>query len=388
MRSSRYTVPGQELQATRSLLETTFQSIREAVVVVDARERTILACNPAVTDVTGYEPDELLGRSTEVLHVDGKGYREFGDRSERALKREGVFRGEFRLRRKDGCVIPTGHLVSYLDDPDGRDGEPTAAVNVIRDLTETRLRDREVSASRRRLQRLSRDLLQVREEERARISRHLHDVVGQTLTAAKFGLDSLASDAESKEMSERLELARQLVARSLQEIRDLSVELRPAVLDDLGLVPAIRWHLERLREGTDPEIALTAAEADTSGGHLPREVQTQAFRIVQEAVLNAIRHADATRIEVDVRTTGGELVIEVRDDGRGFEPDRPGDAPPEERQLGLVGMEERASLVSGSLQLTSRRGEGTVVRLRVPVGSGAERSGRSGGDDGPPADRP
>lgn len=388
MRSSRYTVAGQELRETRSLLETTFQSIREAVVVVGARDRTILACNPAVTEITGYEPDELLGRSTEVLHVDGKGYREFGDRSERILEREGVFRGEFRLRRKDGCVIPTGHLVSYLEDPDARDGEPTAAVSVIRDLTDTKLRDREISASRRRLQRLSRDLLQVREEERARISRHLHDVVGQTLTAVKFGLDSLASDVESEETSERLELARQLVTRSLQEIRDLSVELRPAVLDDLGLVPAIRWHLDRLRDGTDPGIELTAAEADLSEGRLPREVQTQAFRVVQEAVLNAIRHADASRIEVDVRTTEEELVIEVGDDGRGFEPGRPRDAPPEERQLGLVGMEERASLVNGSLQLTSRRGEGTVVRLRAPVGAGTEGTGRRGDDDGPPDGRP
>lgn len=378
----------QELRATRSLLETTFQSIREAVVVVDARERTILACNPAVTEITGYDPDELLGRSTEVLHVDGEGYREFGDRSERALERKGVFRGEFRLRRKDGCVIPTEHLVSYLEDPDGGNVEPTAVVSVIRDLTETKRRDREISVSRRRLQRLSRDLLQVREEERARISRHLHDVVGQTLTAVKFGLDSLASDMESKEMSDRLELAAQLVARSLQEIRDLSVELRPAVLDDLGLVPAIRWHLDRLRDGTDPEIELTVVETDVSGDLLPRDVQTQAFRIVQEAVLNALRHADASRIEVDVRTTGGELVIEVRDDGRGFEPDRPRDARPEERQLGLVGMEERASLMSGSLQLTSRRGEGTVVRLRAPVEAGGAGSGRCGGGDGPPGGRP
>lgn len=350
-------------ESTRPILEPPFASSDAAVLMLDPGDWTILACNPTATETFGYSRKEMVGRSTRMLHLDRESYLDFRRRSERGLTEEGVFRDNLRLRRKDGRVIPTEQAVSRLAIGDAA---VEKIVSVVRDLSHPMEREEQIQTRHRRLQSLSRELLQVREEERERIARHLHDVVGQTLTAVKFNLDAVRTEADSIPERDRLEEAVGMLGDSIQRLRDLSVELRPSILDDLGLLPALRWYLDRLGDRVEFGIVLDVAP-EVSEIRLAGELQTQAFRITQEALLNVARHAEAARVRVGVRVEDDHLSVSVSDDGRGFDPEPLEEPARDPEKLGLLGMEERASLVNGELAVESRPGEGTTVLFRAPV---------------------
>ena len=219
--------------------------------------------------------------------------------------------------------------------------------------------------------RADRDLLArvigAQEAERARVSRDLHDQIGQSLTSVLLGqrlvLDALDSHGPGLgEIRDRAEEVRSLTAGALDEVRRLAFELRPIVLDDIGLVAAVRRLGADLadRHGFELRVDLTGFDDDA---RLPAEIETVVYRVVQEALTNVARHAAAHQVSVSISVTGGAMRAEVTDDGRGF------DATSASAQsLGLAGMSERAGLVEGHVHITSRPGIGTTVHLEVPVG--------------------
>jgi two-component system, NarL family, sensor kinase len=212
----------------------------------------------------------------------------------------------------------------------------------------------ELLATQRRFQSLSRSVWRVQEDERRKLARELHDGIGQTLTALKNQL-------EGKLTGETLAQAREMAAQALHDTRELSRLLRPAVLDDLGLAPALRW----LTRFAGERLALSV-ELRLSGlpERLDREIETFAFRVVQEALTNVAKHAGAARAEVDVDHAPGHLRIRVADDGSGFDPgvlELPG-----ESGSGLRGMRERAQLFGGVLRVDSGPG-GTRIEVGVPL---------------------
>ena len=219
--------------------------------------------------------------------------------------------------------------------------------------------------------RADRDLLSrvigAQEAERARVSRDLHDEIGQALTSVLLGqrlvLDALdAHGPDLGEVRDRADEVRQLAADALVEVRRLAFELRPIVLDDVGLVAAVRRLASDLaeRHGFDARVILDGLGEDT---RLDTEVETVVYRVVQEALTNVARHASANRAQVAFTVSGEVLLADVVDDGTGF------DATAEllEGSLGLTGMAERAGLVDGRVEITSEPGHGTTVHLEVPI---------------------
>jgi len=209
-------------------------------------------------------------------------------------------------------------------------------------------------------------LLKLQEEERKKLSRELHDGVGQIITAMKMELAHIRVTGEGDDQT-RLERARSHADEALRTIRNVSVLLRPAVLDDLGLKPALEWLTRDFSRRTSIACQLKfSLENDLS---LPETVRMCAYRTVQEALTNCEKHSGAGNVEVEVHTEGGGMQVSITDDGRGFST-----ALSQEGGLGILGMRERAAILGGSLQVTSREGAGTRVTLAVPFTAQTERS--------------
>jgi signal transduction histidine kinase len=222
---------------------------------------------------------------------------------------------------------------------------------------------------------LLRRLVTAQEDERRRISRELHDGLGQELTALILGLKALEHAVpEGAPGRDRLREVERVVNAIGREAHDLAVELRPTALDDLGLVPALSEYVGRWSERTG--VAAGFQPLGLEDGRLPPEVETAVYRVVQEALNNVAKHAGAGRVSVMVSRQGGELVAVVEDDGRGFDPGRAGSGG--RRSLGLLGMRERVGLVGGALVVESAEGAGTTVQARIPLHGPSGEAGHGG----------
>ena len=211
-----------------------------------------------------------------------------------------------------------------------------------------------------------RAVLRAQEDERARIARDLHDECNQALTAVLLRLGATAQHAP-RELADELRGTQAVASRAMDELLRLAHELRPTALDDLGLEAALRGMVERFSVPGGPRGRL-AVDGGLDG--LAPDTALVVYRVVQEALSNVTRHADARRVTVEILARGPRAAVRVRDDGRGFDPG----APPDAREpLGLVGMRERALLAGGSLTVSSAPGRGTTVQLEVGGGPSTAR---------------
>jgi PAS domain S-box-containing protein len=276
-----------------------------------------------------------------------------------ATASRGQFHAEFRVRRPDGQVRwmeATGRAVP------GPDAAPARVLGVVHDVTDRKAAEEDQRAATERLHALSRRLLEVQEQERRHLARELHDEVGQLLTALSYQVE-LAARAPAAEAPARLAEARALVRDLTAHVRDLSLRLRPTMLDDLGLVPALVWLADRVSAQTGVRVAVEHRGAD---GPVPPAVATAAYRIVQEALTNVARHAGVRRAAVRLARVGGALTVTVGDAGTGFDPAAAADG----RTGGLSGMRERAELLGGTFEVESAPGRGTRVTARLPIDEG------------------
>lgn len=240
----------------------------------------------------------------------------------------------------------------------------TAQVLTRQELESAR-RLTEQAAALARQSELSSRLLSVQEEERRKLARELHDEIGQQLTALIFNLHALAREGASDWARERLADCRAIVEDTLASIRDRVLDLRPPMLDDLGLGPAVQSYCRRQAERAG--VRIVVAGADALGRHA-RQTETVAFRTVQEAVNNALRHGAPAQIRVRLTVDGAYLTVWVEDDGSGF----PDASPPDGRRgLGLAGMRERVALAGGGVEIDSAAGQGTRIRVTLPLAQGA-----------------
>jgi PAS domain S-box-containing protein len=227
----------------------------------------------------------------------------------------------------------------------------------------------QMRAGRDRLRTLSRRLVEVQETERRQIARELHDEIGQMLTGLKLVLEMsmrLPADTALSGMSEAQTLVNELLGR----VRELSLDLRPAMLDDLGLLPSLLWHFERYTAQTDVQVVFK--HTGLEGQHFASEVETAAYRIVQEALTNVARHADVSEAAVRVWADGETLGVQIEDQGAGFDPE---DALAAGDSSGLSGMQERAVLLGGLLTIESNPGAGTTLTVELPLGASGEEEG-------------
>lgn len=227
----------------------------------------------------------------------------------------------------------------------------------------------QVLAGRRRLQLLSQELISVQEAERRRIARELHDEIGQALTALKVNLQSIQRSLSESILLPQLVESITIVEQTLQQVRNLSLDLRPSMLDDLGVVSALRWYIDRQAQRGGFEAEFTA---DLPVERLPSEMETTCFRIVQEALTNVIRHAQAKHVWVSLRRTEGVLELQINDDGIGFDVDAVLERMAGRQSLGLLGMQERVQLIGGDITISSNA-LGTKILATFPLETPSEQ---------------
>ncbi len=219
-------------------------------------------------------------------------------------------------------------------------------------------------------------ILTAQEQERKRIARELHDETSQVLTSLLISLKVLEESITSEEARQRVEETRSLVHQTLRAIRNLSIDLRPSALDDLGLLPALRWYIKEYQQKCKIEVEFSAANFKE---RLPSELETALYRIVQEALTNTAKYAKATKVRVSVSEDQNSVCATITDNGQGFDAQTVLKLPWQERGLGLAGMHERAALLDGSLIINTEPGKGTTIEARLPL----SRPARAENEDHP-----
>jgi len=332
---------------------------------------TITFISKRVESLLGYAPQDLVGKPIAVL-LGKEGSMVALEHLQRALAVPHYATSyELAVPRADGSPAYLSISVTGL----AKDGEIIGQQGVARDITpqvtlrqEVARRTQELRLSEERRNEM-RDyvtlITRAIEEERKRVARELHDDTAQALVALARNLDALTLEVEGEPAArQRVEEIRTLAESILSNVRRFSRDLRPSLLDDLGLVPAVEWLTEDLSQQTG-----VRAELDVVG--LPRrmepDVELSLFRIVQEAISNVRRHAKATRVVVRLSFADKRVRLQVRDDGVGFMPNERAADLSSARGLGLRGMRERAELIGGTLVVTSEPGKGTIVEATAPV---------------------
>ncbi len=217
----------------------------------------------------------------------------------------------------------------------------------------------ETENARAALRDLSVRLIEVQESERRSLSRELHDEVGQSLSALLLGIGNVAATiAPDTDASVRAQLQdlRQLAEKTMAVVRDMSLLLRPSMLDDLGLIPAVQWQAREISRNSDVYVQVIA---DSVPDDLPDDHKTCVYRIVQEALRNTVRHARAKSVRITLSISDESLHLAIRDDGQGFRPER-------DKGLGLLGMEERVAHLNGEFHIESHVGRGTTIQVELP----------------------
>ena len=345
-------------------------AVGEAVVAADCNG-AVSSWNPAAARLFGWSAGEAIGEPLLELAFVAAERGALAEVLRRVLTLGDSWSGELRLLRRRDREVP-GHVT--LAPLIGLDGQVSGLVAMALDLSDLRGAQERAEASEHdqrrlvdQLRRLTAHLHLVREQEQRRIARDVHDELGQMLTGLKLDVrwlrrrvDTGNGDAAGAEVRERLAGIAQLVDQTLDSVRRIARQLRPPALDDLGLETAIEWLVEEFqsRTGIPCELRCDLADLPAPG---PRD--TAAFRIVQEALTNVARHAEATRAVVQVRQERDALVVEVVDDGKGV-PRRAMRAP---HSLGILGMRERARAWGGELTVRRQRRGGTRVRARLPL---------------------
>jgi signal transduction histidine kinase len=245
--------------------------------------------------------------------------------------------------------------------PAGRGDEIGQLAATFNDMAE-KVAERDAS-----LRQLSRRLLSIQEQERVRIAREVHDELGQALTAMKIDLQQLGK--HHHDLREPLAGIGHTIDEIVELVRRIAADLRPSILDDLGVTAALEQQLRRLRESTGIKTTLTVSEEP----EIDMLTGATLYRIAKEALANVVRHANATTVEVSLTMVDGAVVLKIRDDGRGM----PGEIDP--KSLGLLGIRERAELLGGSVAIDSRPGEGTMITATLPCASSASTTTRSSG---------
>lgn len=336
-----------------------FEQSHDGMFIAD--EHRILVANPALAEMLAWPKDDLAGRSwMHVVYREdeaalGASIRETlgdGGRTERTVGFRMRDRGYREVSVRLGRLWYRGAW---------------RVLGTVRDVTDSRRGEAALHDYAWRLRELSRQILDVQEEERRRLARELHDEVGQQLTILRLQLDKLRASGVN---GENIDNAIHSVTLLTRQVRSMSLDLRPSMLDDLGLVPTLRWYVQRAAAVAELELDL---RADESLPRLPPQVETLYFRVAQEAVTNTLRHAGATRLRVRLDCRNDVLVMEVADDGCGF--DRRKGALG--ASSGLLGMRERAAVLGADLRIQSAPREGTRLRLSLSLRRAGSRKKRA-----------
>jgi PAS domain S-box-containing protein len=337
-----------------------------SVIATDVNAR-VTYCNQATEKLYGYKAEELIGKDPGMLNAEHNA-DEIQKGIKDAVRQRKIWRGELLNKKKNGDLFYMhASIFPVLD----KDGNFIAFVGFQEDVTERKRAEDErkrlleqVRESQEQLQSLSRRLLEVQDAERCDLAHELHDQIGQNLTALGINLNIMHSqllEQLDQKTTARLEDSMKLVEETIESIRNMLVELRPPVLDDYGLLVALRWYSERFSGRARVSIILQGEE---SISRLPPAVEMALFRIFQEALTNVAKHARASQVNVTLKEVNRMVQLTISDDGVGFDStdrrlrEKPG--------WGLITIEERAKALCGNVYVKSTPGKGTQVIVRLP----------------------
>jgi PAS domain S-box-containing protein len=329
-------------------------NLLEGVCAIDGNDLVVFT-NLAFDRMFGYAPGELHGRPSGILRDDLDGNQKSVENAiQNVLKHGGTWTGEFKSRKKDGSGFITSVRIVGGRAP-GKDFR-------IYFQTDATVFKQAEAARLHLLQKLD----NVQELERHRLSREIHDQMGQDLTALMLGLQSLKKKIlVDQEALTQLESLYEITYQLSQQIHDIATELRPTALSDLGLQTALQSFVERWEVRTGIKVDFQIGGLDQQ--RLSSVVETAVYRIVQEALTNIIKHANAHNVLLTLNRYSDQLIVIIADDGQGFDVEAISAKVELEKRLGLLGMKERITLVGGVLDIESTPGKGTVLALRIPL---------------------
>ncbi len=348
---------GRALEGAAARLAGLLDSAMDAIITVDAEQRIVLY-NRAAEKIFGWPSDQALGEPLEKLMPE----RFRGGHAGHI--RRFASTGTTSRRMGDGTVLygqrvggeefPMEASISQLDTADGK-----LFTVILRDVTERARTREELSA-------FASEAHAILEGEKTRIARELHDELAQSLTALKMDTIWVRDNFPARAQAAAAKLADMLgmLDATVAATRRIAADLRPLMLDDLGLVPAIEWLVQNFEQRTGVACTLTVDEDVV----LHEPYATAVFRIVQESLANVAKHAAASEVQVRIDRVPGNVVLQVRDNGRGFLTD----APRKPYSLGLMGLRERTQLLKGNIHIDSQPGQGARIDVRIPV---AEKGG-------------
>lgn len=330
----------------------------EAIISVDERQQIVMF-NPAAeqmfrcriedaidTPLSRFIPERF--RHSHHQHVERFGAT---GTSERRMGKQLALYG----LRADGEEFPLEASISQIE----QDGKKLYTV-MLRDITQRKITEHELEASRQQLRELAVSVLSAREDEKARIARELHDDLGQQLTALKMDLSWLAHRLPNDTvLAEKIQAMKALTNSSVNSIRRIASDLRPTMLDDLGLAPALEWLAQDFAQRTGIKMHLNVANHTH---RLTKNAETAIYRIVQESLTNVTRHAAAANVFISTEYTAKGFLLTVRDDGIGIGPGSRRKA----KSFGLLGMRERVHVFGGAIAISGEPGEGTLIEVELP----------------------
>jgi PAS domain S-box-containing protein len=333
-----------------------------APVLVRDMDNRIVLWTRGAESLYGFSKEEALGRISHDLFQTT--FPESVEHFDVVLRRSGRWEGALVHRKRNGeRLVVASQQIIYHD----LSGNPLRILEANADITERQRAEAELSQSREELRALADSLLRAREEEAARIARELHDQFGRYLTTIKMDVRSIERDLVgeltsevARVLREKVQTIEQTVDETVQTVRAIATQLRPSLLDDLGLAAAIEWQAKDFLKRSGILCALTLPEDDP---HLSRDQATAIFRIFQEILTNVARHARATEIWVHLGDEEDAIVLEVEDNGVGISPAQLA----ERRSLGLLGMRERAGAFGGGVEIVGSEGQGTTVTVQMPL---------------------
>ncbi len=353
------------LHRTNEMLRALINYSPLSVVILDKEGKTEL-WNPASERIFGWSSEEIIGKTLPFVPEDKA---EEHLQLRRIIMEGESFTGKEVVRvRKDRKKINVSISASPLFDSDHH---PIGISSFLIDVTDKKIAEKEreklfkqISSARNRLKILSAKLISVQEAEKRNISRELHDEIGQMLTAIKIDLQRIKDNPSPGEISAVTDDCTRLIEKTISVVRNLSLELRPSIIDDLGLAASLRWYADKFSQRTGITVKTEIKKIEEV---LPAECAITLFRICQEALTNIAKHSEAEYVKITLNQNNSAITLTIEDNGKGFDLQKALKQAAKGKSLGLLGMQERAELLGGSFRIKSTEGSGTLVKATCQV---------------------
>lgn len=344
------------LRETNETLQSLIKASPLAIIILDSSGNVKL-WNPAAENIFGWSEQEVLGKPHPIIPEDKQD--EFHKYLNATLKGKTFCGDEIIRQKKDGLLIDLSLSTAVLRDAGGK---AISILGIIADITERKREEEELKNSRKQLRNLYSHLQSVREEKRILLAREIHDELGQVLTAIKMEFGSLIDElsTEQKGIVQYTGSLYQLIDKALDSVQRICTELRPAMLDDLGLSAAIEWQAKEFEKWSDIKCEIIFEPEEII---LDKEYSITLFRIFQEMLTNVARHAQATKVKIGLKEKQDKVILSIKDNGIGITKEKISN----HKSLGLIGIRERINLLGGSFIIRGIQGKGTTTTVSIPI---------------------